>query len=80
MPVWMPRPSLAALFLLPLLVVVLLSAPAWLTWPFLPRDRQQFVLEVLDRLVRWTRAAIPPYRRAPSSTSTGVRSLAGRRS
>ncbi|MGI5346922.1 hypothetical protein ACQEU8_01860 [Streptomyces sp. CA-250714] len=59
MPMWLSRPFLAALFLLPVLAVVLLSAPAWLTWPFLPPRRQEFVLEVLDRLVRWTRAAMP---------------------
>jgi hypothetical protein len=59
MPVWLSRPFLVALFLLPLLAVVLLSAPAWLTWPFLSPQRQEVVLAVLDRLVQWTRAAMP---------------------
>lgn len=59
MPAWLSRPLLVVLFLLPLLTVVLLSAPAWLTWPFLPHPRQRVVLEFLDRLVRWTRAAVP---------------------
>lgn len=31
MPMWLSRPFLAALSLLPLLAVVLLSAPGWLT-------------------------------------------------
>ena len=56
---WLSRPVLAALFALPLLAVVLLSAPAWLTWPFLPSRRQEVVLAVLDRLVQWTRVAVP---------------------
>lgn len=59
MPMWLSRPFLVVLFLLPLLVVVLLSAPAWLTWPFLPPQRQEVVLAVLDRLVQWTRATMP---------------------
>ncbi|RAJ29838.1 hypothetical protein K353_06542 [Kitasatospora sp. SolWspMP-SS2h] len=56
MPVWLSRPALVSLLALPLLAVVLLSAPAWLTWPFLPAPRQRVVLAVLDRLVQWTRA------------------------
>jgi hypothetical protein len=59
MPVWLSRPFLVSLLLLPLLAVVLLSAPAWLTWPFLPSQRQEIVLAVLDRLVQWTQAAMP---------------------
>ncbi|MFE5586076.1 hypothetical protein [Kitasatospora sp. NPDC056531] len=59
MPAWLSRPVLVALFVLPLLAVVLLSTPAWLTWPFLPARRQEVVLAVLDRLVRWTRVAVP---------------------
>jgi hypothetical protein len=58
MPAWLSRPVLVALSVLPLLVVVLLSAPAWLSWPFLPAGRQQVVLAVLDRLVQWTRVAV----------------------
>lgn len=50
---------LAVPLVLPLLAVVVLSAPAWLTWPFLPAERQRTVLRVLDRLVHWTRAAVP---------------------
>ncbi|MFJ2582943.1 hypothetical protein [Kitasatospora aureofaciens] len=59
MSAWLARPFLVALFALPLLAVVLLSAPAWLTWPFLPSGRQEVVLAVLDRLVQWTRVAVP---------------------
>lgn len=59
MSAWLSRPFLIVLFVLPLLAVVLLSAPAWLTWPFLPPERQKIVLEVLDCLVRWTRVAVP---------------------
>ncbi len=69
MPAWLSRSLLPALFVLPLLAVVLLSTPAWLTWPFLPSGRQKTVLEVLDRLVQWTRAAMPRL----SGTATRVR-------
>jgi len=40
---------------IPVLVVVILSAPAWLTWPFLPEARQRRVLDMVDALARWTR-------------------------
>lgn len=55
MPEWLSRPLLVVLFVLPLLAVVVLSAPAWLAWPFLSSQRQRTVLEVLDRLVQWAR-------------------------
>lgn len=40
---------------LPVLVIVVLSAPAWLTWPFLSEVRQRAVLEMVEALARWTR-------------------------
>ncbi|MFE6777527.1 hypothetical protein [Streptomyces sp. NPDC057702] len=58
MSAWLIRPFLVMLFVLPLLTVVLLSTPAWLSWPFLPVARQRIVLEVIDRLVQWTRAVM----------------------
>jgi hypothetical protein len=72
MPVWLLRPFLAVLYLLPLLAVVLLSAPAWVTWPFLPSRRQWIVLEFLDRLVRWTRAAMPRADREADACRTAI--------
>ncbi|MES4908890.1 MULTISPECIES: hypothetical protein [unclassified Streptomyces] len=40
---------------LPVILVVVLSAPAWLTWPFLSRQRQQVVLDMVKALADWTR-------------------------
>ena|ERR1700745_3754876 len=39
----------------PVVLIVILSAPAWLTWPFLSEARQQTVLQMVDALARWTR-------------------------
>lgn len=39
---------------LPVLSVVLLSAPAWLTFPFLPSERRRAVLDLVKELIRWT--------------------------
>ncbi|MFC7380914.1 hypothetical protein [Sphaerisporangium rhizosphaerae] len=39
---------------LPLLVLVLAVSPALVFWPFLPGDRRDWVLEVLDCFVKWT--------------------------
>lgn len=40
---------------IPVILVVVLSTPAWLTWPFLPEARQRYVLEMVDALARWMR-------------------------
>jgi hypothetical protein len=37
------------------LIIVILSAPAWLTWPFLPDEKQRAVLHMVNALARWTR-------------------------
>ncbi|WP_338704043.1 hypothetical protein V2W30_39805 (plasmid) [Streptomyces sp. Q6] len=43
-----------ALRLLPVLLDVVLSTPAWLVWPFLPAERQKVVLEMVRELINWT--------------------------
>ncbi|MGW1619120.1 hypothetical protein [Streptomyces sp. NPDC002172] len=45
---------LVVLKILPVLLVVVLSAPAWLTWPFLSGRRQQVVLDMVKALADWT--------------------------
>jgi hypothetical protein len=59
----MPRPNwvgqrvaVVAILVIPLLALVLLSAPAWITWPFLDSDRRATVLDFVDRIVEWTKA------------------------
>ncbi|WP_182903539.1 hypothetical protein [Microbispora sp. H10830] len=54
-PLWL-RLLVGALVALPLLCVVLLSFPAWVSWPFLPTDRRQTVLSFVDRLTKWAKA------------------------
>ncbi|WP_428949790.1 hypothetical protein [Streptomyces sp. cg35] len=45
---------LPALRLLPVVLVVVLSRPAWPAWPFLPAHRQHVVLEMVRELITWT--------------------------
>lgn len=54
------RVAVAAILVIPLLALVLLSAPAWITWPFLDADRRATVLEFVDRIVEWTKALTKP--------------------
>jgi hypothetical protein len=51
-----PRSLVAVVLVVPLLVVVLLSTPTWLAWPFLGSDRRIAVLSFVDRLVEWVKA------------------------
>ncbi|MFJ1931564.1 hypothetical protein ACIPLC_15185 [Kitasatospora sp. NPDC086801] len=47
--------ALVGLKFLPVLLVVALSAPAWLTWPFLSEQRQHVVLDMVKALADWSR-------------------------
>lgn len=51
----MLKHALIVLKILPVFVVVVLSAPAWLSWPFLSADRQRVVLDMVKALADWTR-------------------------
>jgi hypothetical protein len=46
--------------MLPLLVIVCLSAPAWVLWPFLSAPRQRVVLEMVKALGTWVGVANEP--------------------
>ncbi|MER8009649.1 hypothetical protein [Streptomyces sp. NPDC094149] len=48
---------LVAVRMLPLLVIVCLSAPAWVSWPFLSAPRQQVVLDMVKALGAWVGVA-----------------------
>jgi hypothetical protein len=50
------RAVVVAILAVPLLVVVLLSVPAWLAWPFLSTERRNAVLQFLDRIVDWAKS------------------------
>lgn len=55
-----PGIAMAAVLTVPLLAVVLLSAPAWLAWPFMGSDRRTAVLDFLSELVEWARVLTSP--------------------
>ncbi|MBD0675475.1 hypothetical protein [Streptomyces sp. CBMA156] len=55
----MVRHALIGLRVLPVLLIVALSAPAWVSWPFLPERRQQVVLDMVKALADWTRGMSP---------------------
>ena len=50
------RVAVATVLVIPLLALVLLSAPAWITWPFLSTERRNTVLEFVDRIIALTKA------------------------
>ncbi|MEB8342589.1 hypothetical protein [Streptomyces endophyticus] len=52
-----PRYLLMALRLLPVVLVVLLMAPTFLTWIFLPPSRHEALLSVLQKLIEWTKVS-----------------------
>jgi hypothetical protein len=50
------RPAVAALLAIPLVLVVALSAPAWLVLPFLSEPRRNTVLRFAGCLIDWVKA------------------------
>lgn len=50
------RVVITALLVLPLVLIVALSAPAWLMWPFLGEPRREAVLRFLSNLIDWIKA------------------------
>jgi hypothetical protein len=39
--------------MVPVILIVILMSPAWLTWPFLSKERRQSVLQMVRILARW---------------------------
>jgi hypothetical protein len=50
------RVAITALLVIPLVLVVGLSAPMWLAWPFLSEPRRNAVLQFLGCLIDWIKA------------------------
>ncbi len=50
------RVAVPAILVIPLLALVLLSLPAWITWPFLGTERRTTVLEFVDRILELIKA------------------------
>ncbi|MGH4028987.1 hypothetical protein ACQB60_08660 [Actinomycetota bacterium Odt1-20B] len=53
------QPVTTALRTLPVVLVVLLSTPAWLTWPFLSDRRQRRVVQMTRELAAWATQSAP---------------------
>jgi hypothetical protein len=49
------RALVVAITMLPVLVFVILSAPAWVVWPWLSTNRRESVHRMVDQLTQWTR-------------------------
>jgi hypothetical protein len=49
------RALVVAITMLPVLVFVILSAPAWVVWPWLDANRRESVHRMVDQLTQWTR-------------------------
>ncbi|MDH6589788.1 hypothetical protein M2161_008894 [Streptomyces sp. SAI-133] len=57
---------LVVLRTLPLMVIVVLSAPAWICWPFLPERRQNVVLDMVKALREWSLDVAAEQERRPT--------------
>jgi hypothetical protein len=51
-----PRVALAALLVVPLVLLLLLMTPCWLTWPFLADKRRSDVRAIISTFVDWIKA------------------------
>ncbi|MFD7324269.1 hypothetical protein ACFV9D_24760 [Streptomyces sp. NPDC059875] len=51
-----PRHVLTALRIVPLIIATVLLAPAWCCWIFLPRSRQELMIDLTTKLIDWTKA------------------------
>jgi len=47
------RVALAICLVIPLVLVVVLMTPAWMSWPYLSDNRRKDVLAVVGRFVDW---------------------------
>ena len=50
------RVAVAAILVIPLLALILLSLPAWITWPILSTEQLQTVLQFVDRIIELAKA------------------------
>jgi hypothetical protein len=58
-----------AITMLPVLVFVILSAPAWIVWPWLSTNRRESVHRMVDQLTQWTRDVLS-HTAPPSAADT----------
>ena len=63
------RVAITALLVLPLLLIVVLSAPAWAVLPFLSEPRRDTVIKFLGCLIDWVKAIPGPPEPKPITNS-----------
>jgi hypothetical protein len=63
------RVAITALLVLPLVLIVVLSAPTWLVLPFLSEPRRDAVLRFLASLIDWVKAIPGASETAPIAKS-----------
>jgi hypothetical protein len=61
------RVLVVAIAMLPVLLLVILSVPAWVLWPFLSSDRRESVHLMVQQFEKWTRDVLR-YTRPSSRT------------
>jgi hypothetical protein len=61
------RALVVAITMLPVLMFVILSSPAWIFWPWLGEKRRESVHRMIDQLTQWTRDVL--YQTAPLSAA-----------
>lgn len=52
------RVAIVALLVIPLLLILMLSALGWLLLPFLPKDGKEAMLKLADLALEWIKTAI----------------------
>lgn len=52
------RVMIVALLVVPLLIMVVLSAPGWLLLPFLPKEGKEAMLKLAKIALEWIRATV----------------------
>ena len=64
----LPPPSVIGIVIrmVPVTIIVILSFPAWLTWPFLSKERRGSVVEMVQALGRWAIGVAPDRRNEDS--------------
>jgi hypothetical protein len=61
----------AAITMLPVLIFVILSMPAWLSWPFLSTERRNTVNLMMEQMTDWTRVFLHHTKNACQSLPKG---------
>ncbi|MFC0861904.1 hypothetical protein ACFHYQ_06310 [Sphaerimonospora cavernae] len=61
------RAIIVALLTLPLLVIVILSLPVWVTWPWLKQERRTDVLKMVEKVTDTLKALMRANKETPGA-------------